>query len=395
MDRLVREPARLRVRGSDVAFEDGGFGETGEALADASGSGLADAAHGLEIVVAGGQELLETAEVVDQALDHQAGQAGDLGQQAEAAGADLGVQSLAAGAAAEDLGHGLQVDQIAGGELVQVGQRLDEGARALYQRGVREIVADDQFAFGVDAGDQLVELQGEQPSVGAELDDISLDLLGDPADHLQPLYDGRDVADRHQVLDLQRGERPGDLVEPVLVPFERRQGLVRLGEDHGRLLQDVPDAVQVEGDDPHRLADRDDREPGLPGHPLRGPVPRPRLVRRNRRIGNQVYGRTHDLVAVAPQHDGAVHLGQFPQPGRREVHVELEPATADLLDHAVVPQHDQPTGGPAQNPLQPITQSGPRGQFGQDHTTTVVQTFVARHLTPVSPFPFQLTGAPP
>ena len=51
------------------------------------------------------------------------------------------------------------------------------------------VVAGDELAVGVDAGHQLVELQGEQPAVGAELDDVAGDLVGDAAHHLQPLRD--------------------------------------------------------------------------------------------------------------------------------------------------------------------------------------------------------------
>ena len=98
-------------------------------------------------------------------------------------------------------------------------------------RPTRQVVADDQGAVGVDAGHQLVELQGEQPAVGAELDDVAGDLVGDPADHLQPLHDGDRVADGDQVLDLQRGQRAGDLVEAELVPLQGGQGLVGPGQD--------------------------------------------------------------------------------------------------------------------------------------------------------------------
>src|SRR5947209_8745397 len=57
-----------------VALEDRGFGQAGQALADAAGAGLADTPDGLEVVDAGGQQLLQAAEVFDQPVDDQAGQ---------------------------------------------------------------------------------------------------------------------------------------------------------------------------------------------------------------------------------------------------------------------------------------------------------------------------------
>ena len=56
------------------------------------------------------------------------------------------------------------------------------------------VVADHELSVGADPADQLVELQRHQPSVGAQLDDIAADLLGDPSDHLHPLHHRCDVS---------------------------------------------------------------------------------------------------------------------------------------------------------------------------------------------------------
>src|ERR687886_271196 len=104
-------------------------------------------------------------------------------------------------------------------------------SRSTMAPGSLEVVADDELAVGADAADELVELQRQQPPVGAELDDVVRDLLRDAAHHLEALDDDRDVADRHEVLDLERGQCPGDLVEPGLVALEGGEGLVRLGQD--------------------------------------------------------------------------------------------------------------------------------------------------------------------
>ena len=108
-----------------------------------------------------------------------------------------------------------------------------------------QVVADHQLALGVDAGDQLLELQGEQPAVGAELEHVVLDLAGDPGDHLEPLGDHGDVADGDQVLDLQRGQGAGDLVEAQLVALERGQRLVGAGQDLAGVLEDVAGLADV------------------------------------------------------------------------------------------------------------------------------------------------------
>ena len=111
----------------------------------------------------------------------------------------------------------------------------------------------------LDAADQLVELQGEQPAVGAELDDVTVDLAGDAADHLEPLSDRRDVANRDQVFDLEVGQGAGDLVETQLVALEGGQRLVGPGQDRGGVLEHVAAAGDVQSDDVHRLAHRDHR----------------------------------------------------------------------------------------------------------------------------------------
>ncbi len=229
----------------------------------------------------------------------------------------------------------------------------------------RQVVPDHQRPVGVDAGHQLVELQRQQPAVGAEFDDVPGDLVGDAADHLQALDHRDGVADGHQILDLQGGEGAGDLVQAELVPLEGGQGLVGAGQDRRGVVQDVPLTVDVEADDPHRLADRDDRVAGLPGDPLGGAVPGAGLLRRDRRVGHQVHGGAHDAGAVAGEDDGAVHLAQLPDPGRGELHVQREAAGAELLHDAVVAEHDERARTPAQDAFETVAQGGPGGHEGE------------------------------
>ena len=139
---------------------------------------------------------------------------------------------------AEGPGDGGEVEQLERVERVEVVEHvLDRPGPAA--GGGRQVVAGDQLTVGLDAGDELVELQREQPAVGAELDDVALDLAGDPAHHLEPLGDGGDVAHGDQVLDLQRRQRAGHLVEAQLVALEGGQRLVGPGQDLGRVLEHV------------------------------------------------------------------------------------------------------------------------------------------------------------
>ena len=96
------DPPRIdrgALRRSDVALEDRRLGEAGQPLADAAGPQLADAVDGLEVVDAGGEQLLQGAEVLDQPLDDGRGQPRHLGQQPVAARGDGAVEVLAAGRA--------------------------------------------------------------------------------------------------------------------------------------------------------------------------------------------------------------------------------------------------------------------------------------------------------
>ena len=149
--------------------------------------------------------------------------------------------------------------------------------------------------FGLDAGDQLVELQREQPPVGAQLDDVARDLVGDPPHHLQALGDHGHVADGDQVLDLERGQRawtprPGGACS---APAWRAPGWPGRGSRLS-LRARTGEPSRYRRDDAHRLAHRDHRVAGLPGHPLGGAVPGAGLLGRDRRVGHQVHGRPHD-----------------------------------------------------------------------------------------------------
>ena len=171
--------------------------------------------------------------------------------------------------------------------------------------------------------------------------------------------DRGDVADGDQVLDLQRGQRAGDLVEAGLVALERRQRLVGPGEDRCRALEDVAPPADVEGDDAHRLAHRDDRMPVWMAtrSAVRCRVPDSEVSM----VGSGtswVLARRIRVTSLSSD-DRAVHLGQLAQPGGRELDVDAKAPRADRLDALVVAQHDERTGAAARIRSRPSRSSVP------------------------------------
>ena len=242
-----------------------------------------------------------------------------------------------------------------------------------------QVVADQQPAVLLDAGQHLVELQREQPAVGAELDDEALDLVGDAPHHLQPLADAHRVADGDEVLDLEGRQRAGDLVEAQLVALERGQRLVGAREDRRRVLEGVPPAGHVDADDVHRLAHRDDREAGLQGDPLGGAVPGAGLLGGDGRVGHEVHAGAHDARAVVGDDHRAVHLGQLAQPGGRQRDVQREAAGAQRLDHPVVAEHDQRARAAGEDALQPVAQRRSRGDAAEEFAQRDLGVHIGGH----------------
>ena len=212
--------------------------------------------------------------------------------------------------------------------------------------------------LGEQAPGELLDLEGQEAPVGAELQDVGVDVGGDAADHLHELEHRGDVTDGDEVLDLQGVQAGGGLVEAGLVTLQGGQGLVGAGQDRLAGLQDVALAVHVQGDDPHRLAHGDDRVPGLAGHALGGAVTHARLRGLDRGVGQQLDVGAPDPGGVHVDDDAAVHLGQLAQAGGGELDVQVEAARGDGLHHRVEAQHDDRPGTSAQDPLQSVTKDG-------------------------------------
>ena len=180
--------------------------------------------------------------------------------------------------------------------------------------------------LGQQAPGELLDLQGQKAPVGAELQDVGIDVVGDTTDHLHELEHRGDVAYGDEVLDLQGVQAGGGLIETGLVALKGGQGLVGAGQDRLAGLQDVTLAVHVQGDDPHRLAHGDDWVAGLAGHALGGAVAHARLRGLDRGVGQELDVGAPDPGGVHVDDDAAVHLGQLAQAGRGELDVEVEAA---------------------------------------------------------------------
>ena len=176
---------------------------------------------------------------------------------------------------------------------------------------VGEVVVQQRRLVGGDADHGLLELHLDQAALGAELDDVALDLDRHAGDELGALEHGEDVVERHAALELEGGQAGGDLIEPGAVLVERRERLVGLGQDGGDLLEDVLRAVDVERDDLTALGDRDHERVGLLGHALGRAVARARLEREDGRVRHQLDVGPGDLRRRGVERDRAVHLREL------------------------------------------------------------------------------------
>ena len=148
-----------------------------------------------------------------------------------------------------------------------------------------------------------------------------------------------------------------------LVALEGLQGLVGAGQDGGGVLEHVPAAADVERDDPHRLADRDDREAGLLGHPLGGAVPGAGLG------GLDATGRARSWVAArrmrVPSRSRTIAPSILASSRSRVAENSTssgKPPVQMRLDDLVVAEHDERAGAAAQDALEAVAQLGARAR---------------------------------
>ena len=203
---------------------------------------------------------------------------------------------------------------------------------------------DERGLVGGDADHRLLELHLDQAALGAELDDVALDLDRHARDQLGALEHGEDVVQRGAALELERGQARGDLVEARAVLVERGQRLVGLGQHDGDVLEDVLRAVDVERDDVAALGDGDDQRVGLLGDALGRAVAGAGLDREDRRVGHQLDVGPGDLGRVGVEDDRAVHLRHLVEQRRRVVDVELDAAGEEERELLGVADDDQAAG---------------------------------------------------
>jgi len=113
---------------------------------------------------------------------------------------------------------------------------------------LQQVVAQHEAPVVVGAANQLLELQADEPTVGAELDDGHLGLVRDAPHHLGSLQEADNVAHGDEILDLQRCELRRCGVEPLSVLFERLQRLVGPTEQQARRQERPLLVAQVDGD---------------------------------------------------------------------------------------------------------------------------------------------------
>jgi hypothetical protein len=94
-------------------------------------------------------------------------------------------------------------------------------------------------------------------------------------------------------------------------------------------------------------------------------VARPGLGRLDEGVREELHGRPQDAVRLAVEDDGAVHLRELAQTGRRELDVQHEAAGADGLDGGVEAEDDERAGAAAEDAFEPVTELGARGHGGQ------------------------------
>ena len=140
----------------------------------------------------------------DDALDDRLGQAGDLGEEPEAARLQALVEVELLVGQVQRGADRLEVEQVLGAEVGEGLERLVDVPVGV----LVEVVLDHEAPVFLDAAHQLVELEADEAAFGAELDDAELELLGDPPHHLGALQHVDDVAHGDEVLHLD-GAQPG------------------------------------------------------------------------------------------------------------------------------------------------------------------------------------------
>ncbi len=334
-----------------------------QAVLDGVGPGMTDAFDLLELGQGGPHDLLEVDEPVDDPLDDGVGEPGQAVEEPVATGLDRRVGRRAARSG--DGGSpppwpGRAAPRPAGGRARST-IPVDRRTPVAVLGGERHaVVADHELEGHGDAVGQLGRLQPDQSTVLTELDQVAVDLLGDPQDHLGRLHHPDDVADRHGVLDLEDRETVEGDVEAAPETLHGGESLIGAVVQPSDRLDGVFVVVAVDGDHRHRGRHRDDRDVDRSRHPLGGPVAGAGLGGWDRRVGHEMDVRPRDARSIGGDDDRAVHLRQLGQALRAELRIEQEPSRADGEDPRVVAEDDERTTLRPEDAIEPVTQRLPR-----------------------------------
>src|SRR6188472_1937997 len=203
----------------EIAVDEVDLLQPAQALADVLGADLPHALDGLELAVRGREHLVESSEFLDDVLDDELRQPRDPAEDPVAAWRDREVERVDLAVVAEQLGQAAEVEQV----LVRQASDLVEREREGLLGVLGEVVVHERGLVGRGAHHRLLELHLDEPALGAELDDVALDLDGHARHELGALEDREDVVERRAALELQGGEAGGDLVETRPVLVERRE----------------------------------------------------------------------------------------------------------------------------------------------------------------------------
>ena len=213
-------------------------------------------------------------------------------------------------------------------------ERLQHGGEVLL--GVLDrVVADQRRLVGGDADHRLLELHLDQPALGAELDDVALDLDRHPGHQLGPLQDRQHVVEDAAALELEHGQ-------PGRRPGRAGRGTSPASPGPGWPWPAPRGCPGGCTSSPRRRARRR-RGAGRSRPPARSvcfetrsavrwrvPVSR----REDRRVRHQLHVGPDDLGRLGVEHDRAVHLRHLVEHRRRVVDVELDPAGEQVGDVA-------------------------------------------------------------
>src|SRR3954453_24076316 len=340
------------VSGLQIAIDEVDLLQTAKALTDVLRTHVSDPLDSLQLGVGGGQYLVQPRELAHYRLDHELRQARDAPKDPVAARRHGVVKGVQLAVVPEQLRQAPEVEHV----LVREPREGVEHEREALLGVLGEVVVDEGRLVGGDADHRLLELHLDQPALGAELDDVALDLDGHAGHELGPLEDREHVVKCHAALELERGQAGRDLLEAAAVLLERGERLVRLGEDDRDVLEDVLRPVEVERDDVAPLRDRDHERAGLLRHALGGAVAGARLERHDRRVGHQLDVGPADLRAVGAQDDRAVHLRHLVEQGGRVVDVELDPARVEERELVAVADREQGAGARVEDVVEALAE---------------------------------------